>query len=257
MATKEERERRRQERIDAERRELAAARRRLIFGYVAAAGLALAVVVGLVIVILSGDGGDGPQVDGKDVPEAAHVQIQTGSVNDVAFDDREGTPPPELQQGDLETAADEAGCDLQLDLPDEGATHIKPGDPVPKYETDPPTSGNHIQPPLQQADGAYSEYPGPQYTVHSLEHGRIAIQYSPDLPEKEQLELKGLFDESPEGVLIFPNPDMGHEVAATAWTQLLGCDRYEGAATIDAIRDFRDIYRGQGPEAGIPVVLPN
>jgi hypothetical protein len=34
---------------------------------------------------------------------------------------------------------------------------------------------------------------------------------------------------------------------------MLGCERYEGAATLDAIRDFRDIYRGQGPE-DVPIV---
>ena len=50
-------------------------------------------------------------------------------------------------------------------------------------------------------------------------------------------------------MLIFPNPDMPYEVAATAWTQLIGCKKYEGAATLDAIRAFRDTYRGQGPEA--------
>jgi hypothetical protein len=255
MATKEERDRRRQERLEAERRELAAARRRLIFGYVAAGGLALAVVVGLVIVILSGGDGDGTQVDGRDVPEEAHVQIQTGSLHDLELDDRVGTAPAPLAQGDLETAADDAGCDLQLDLREEGATHLESREDAPEYETDPPTSGDHW--PAQLADGAFAEYPDPIYSVHSLEHGRILIQYSPDLPEADQLELKGLFDESPEGVLFFPNPDMPYDVAATAWTQLLGCDRYEGAATIDAIRDFRDIYRGQGPEAGIPVVVPN
>lgn len=49
-------------------------------------------------------------------------------------------------------------------------------------------------------------------------------------------------------MLLFPNADMPYEVAATAWTRLLGCDRYQGRATLDAIRAFRDIYRGQGPE---------
>jgi hypothetical protein len=255
MATKEERDRRRQERLAAEQRELAAARRRLIFGYVTAGLLAGAVVIGLVIVVLSG-GDDGGQVDGRDVPEAAHVQLKTGSLNDIPFDDRPGTPPPGLTQGDLEAAADAAGCDLALDLSDEGNTHIKPSDPVPDYETSPPTSGNHIQPPLQQADGAYREYPGSEYVVHSLEHGRIAIQYSPDLPEKDQLALKGVFDEDAPGVLFFPNPDMPYDVAATAWTQLLGCPKFEGQATLDAIRNFRDIYRGQGPEP-VAIVIPN
>jgi hypothetical protein len=254
MATKEERERRRQERLAAEQRELAAARRRLVFGYVTAGLLAAAVVVGLVIVILSG-GDDAGQVDGRDLPEAAHVQIKTGSLHDYPLDDREGTTPPPLVQGDLEAAAEEAGCDLQLDLPDEGATHIESRDDAPDYETDPPTSGNHW--PDQLADGAFAEHPDPIYTVHSLEHGRIEIQYSPDLPEKDQLAIKGVFDEDPAGVLFFPNPDMPYDVAATAWTQLIGCPKFEGQATIDAIRDFRDIYRGQGPETGIPIVVPN
>ena len=88
-----------------------------------------------------------------------------------------------------------------------------------------------------------------------MEHGRVAIQYSPDLPEADQLELKGLFDESPGGMLLFPNPEMPYEVAATAWTQLVGCERYEGPATIDAIRAFRDTYRGQGPEP-VPLQFP-
>ncbi len=115
-----------------------------------------------------------------------------------------------------------------------------------KYKTNPPTSGDHFA--EQQADGAYIEKPNEMYTTHSLEHGRIDIQYSPDLSEADQLELKGVFDESPAGVLFFPNPDMPYDVAATAWTQLMGCETYEGAATLDALRDFRDIYIGQGPE---------
>jgi hypothetical protein len=46
---------------------------------------------------------------------------------------------------------------------------------------------------------------------------------------------------------------MPYEVAVTAWTNMMTCDRYEGAATLDAIRDFRDIYRGNGPEQIVPV----
>ena len=251
---KEEQAKRRAERLEAERRAAEADRRRLVLGYVVAGALALAVVAGLVIALTSGGGEEksasGEKVEG--LPEEAHIETFFGSLNGFEPDGREGTPPPELAQGDLETAAADAGCDLQLDLEEEGVQHLKEEDKPPEYETNPPTSGNHIEPPLQQADGAYSEAVEPVYWVHSLEHGRIAIQYDPDLPEAEQLELKGVFDEAPEGMLLFPNPDMPYEVAATAWTQLVGCERYEGAATLDVIRDFRDIYRGQGPE---PVAL--
>jgi hypothetical protein len=35
----------------------------------------------------------------------------------------------------------------------------------------------------------------------------------------------------------------------------MGCKEFKGDATLDAIRDLRDIYRGQGPEGAIPINL--
>ena len=243
MTSREERERRRAERLAAEKAASAAERRRLILGYAVAGVLGLAVVVGLIVVLSSG-GGDSGEPDPADFPEAAHIQVETGFTNGAEADGREGTTPPPVEQGDLQTAAEEAGCDLQLDLPDEGSDHVG-DDELPEWETSPPTSGNHSA--QQQADGAWESVEMGNI-LHSLEHGRIDIQYSPDLPETEQLELKGVFDEDPAGMLFFPNADMPYEVAATAWRQLIGCDRYEGRATLDAIRAFRDTYRGRGPE---------
>ena len=146
-----------------------------------------------------------------------------------------------------------AGCDLQLDLEEEGATHFGDENRVPDYRTNPPTSGDHYANLGEAgsgalADGAYLNTPPVARTVHSMEHGRVLIQYSPDLSEREQLEIKGVFEESPEGVLMFPNPDMPYDVAITAWTQLVGCETYEGAPTLDVLRIFRDTYRGGGPE---------
>jgi Protein of unknown function (DUF3105) len=246
MATrKEEKERLRAARLEAERLEALGARKRLILGYGVAAVLTAAVVAGIVIVIVSGGGGSG-----EDTPEAAHIDTATGSVNGVSPDAREGTSPPAVRNLDLENAAADAGCVLRVGLPDEGNTHLEPNAEPPKYRTNPPTSGDHAITP--QADGAYEETPESIEFVHSLEHGRIEIQYAPDLPEADQLALKGVFDESPSGVLLFPNSRMPYEVAATAWTQLLGCKRYEGAKTLDAIRNFRDQFRGRGPEA-VPI----
>jgi hypothetical protein len=244
MATrKEEKERRRAERVAAERAEADAARRRLILGYAVAGVLTAAVLAGIVVVIAGSGGG------GASFPANAHINIATGNDNGYEPDAREGTPPPPLQQADLNTAASAAGCDLQLNLPDEGNGHLPPDAPEPNYQTNPPTSGNHATTGFQEADGAYLEMPKPIFFVHSLEHGRVEIQYSPDLPDEDQLALKGAFDESPGGMLLFPNKDMPYEVAATAWTQLMGCKKYEGAKTLDAIRDFRDAFRGRGPEA--------
>ncbi len=80
--------------------------------------------------------------------------------------------------------------------------------------------------------------PSEIYIVHSLEHGRMEIQYSPELPEEDQLALKGVYDTMYGGTLLFPNTNMDYEVAATTWTNLIGCPEYKGAITLDAIRAF-------------------
>ena len=186
--------------------------------------------------------------------DSENVNTDFGALTpDVEVDEREGTPPPPAS-ADLEAAAEAAGCDLQLDLPDEGNKHLDDPEEIPAYETSPPTSGDHFADFNETgagafADGAFLDTPPANRVVHSLEHGRVAIQYSPDLAEEDQLALKGVFDDDRPGVLLFPNPEMPYEVATTAWTQLMGCDSYAGDATLEAVQAFRDEFRGKGPEA--------
>jgi hypothetical protein len=242
---KEERERLRAERLAAQKSATSDERRRLILGYFVAGILGALVVAGIVVAVMSsGGGGGGAEAEAN---EAAGIDPNTGFLvpEDITPDEREGTPPPELEQGDLELAAEEANCELQLDLPDEGNTHIAPDAKTPKYDTNPPTSGDHS--PENLADGAYLDFPPLVNLLHSMEHGRIEIQYDPDLPEEEQLALKGLFDADSEGMLMFPNPEMPYAVAATTWTNMITCDEYS-PEVIDAFTVFRDTYRGQGPE---------
>jgi hypothetical protein len=246
---KEEKERLRQQRLAAERSAASSGRQRLLVGYVVAGVLAAAVVVGIVIVIASGSGDGGGSAE--DTPENAFIDPTVGVVA-AEPDGREGTAPPAVEQARLEQAAEAANCDLQLDLPDEGNDHFS-DENEGSYDTSPPTSGDHYGTVNEAgsgalADGAYIDTPPMSRAVHALEHGRIEIEYSPDLSEQDQLALKGVFAEDANGMIMFPNPDMKYEVAAAAWTNLLGCDRYEGAATLDAIRAFRDTFRGQGPE---------
>jgi hypothetical protein len=243
---KEEKERLRQERLEAERQAEAAARRRLVLGYVGAGILGVLVVVGLVLALADGDGdgGGGTEASGENVNTDFGGRVPAG----VRVDERVGTEPPAVEIGDLTAAAEAAGCELRLDLDDEGSTHLDPReDELPDYATNPPTSGDHYPVPL--ADGAFLDKPSPGAYIHSLEHGRVIIQYSPDLPEEDQLALKGVFDAARPGVDLFPDPDMPDDVAVTAWTQLMTCDAFKGASTLDAIRAFRDAYLGRGPEA--------
>ncbi len=204
-----------------------------MFAYIGAGLVGLLVVAGIVVLIASSGGGGG----GGDTADA-HIDQVSGSTNGIEPDDRSGTAPPPTKVTNLKLAAKKAGCDLRLHLKDEGHSHLAPGTPAPHYGTNPPTSGNHVEPPFQQADGAYAEMPVEIDMVHSLEHGRMEIQYSPDLPEKDQLALKGLYDTMYGGTLLFPNEEMPYKVAATTWTNLLGCDEYKGAITDDAIRAF-------------------
>ncbi|HET7054119.1 MAG TPA: DUF3105 domain-containing protein [Solirubrobacterales bacterium] len=235
----EERERLRQARQERESSQGKADKRRLFAVYGVAGLIGLLVVAGIVAAVASSGGGDSGE---------AHINLASGSSNGVKPDERSGTAPPPVKVANLKQAAKEAGCTLRLNLKEEGHTHIPPTAPTPHYETNPPTSGNHVEPPYQQADGAYSEMPGEIFFVHSLEHGRVEIQYSPELPEEDQLALKGLYDTMFKGALLFPNENMNYEVAATTWRNLMGCAEYKGGITLDAIRAFAKAKWGHGRE---------
>lgn len=184
----------------------------------------------------------------------AHIYQPSGSTNGLEPDAREGIKPSNTRVPNLDLAARRAGCELSLNLKDEGHRHLPVDAPRPKYKTSPPTSGPHVEEPYQQADGAYHQQPPDISVVHSLEHGRLAVQYDPHLAERHQLELLGLFNGLHGGSLLFPNPSMGFDVAATTWTNLLACDTYQGQATLDAIRAFGKATWGRyGGEAVIAV----
>lgn len=236
----EERERLRQARQEREAGQSKSEKRRLMLVYGGAGLIGLLVVAGIVAAIAgSGGGGGGGE---------SHINLASGSSNGVKPDTRSGAAPAAVKVASLKQAAKQAGCTLRPNLKEEGHAHIPPSSPTPDYKTSPPTSGNHVEPPYQQADGAYNEMPAEIFVVHSLEHGRMEVQYSPELPDEDQLALKGLYDTLYKGVLLFPNENMDYEVAVTSWRNLMGCATYKGAITLDAIRDFGKAHWGHGRE---------
>jgi hypothetical protein len=116
-----------------------------------------------------------------------------------------------------------------------------------KYKTAPPTSGAHN--PTPTSDGAYLKTPKPyEGLVHALEHGRVIIWFKPGVAPATKGALRKLYDEDNALMVLTPNSrPMPYAVAATAWTQLLGCPSYNPKVP-DAIRAFRDAYRLKGPE---------
>jgi hypothetical protein len=228
----EEKQRRREERLAREQAEKAAAarRQRLTFAGAVLAGVAvIAVVVLLVAGVIGGSGASDEQAA---QPSAdANVQL------------------PEQQIGDLQQAAKAAGCKL-ANPPIEGATHETKNFKASDYKTNPPTSGNHY--PEWYQDGVYQagDTPNLGMLVHTLEHGRIDVQYAPGTPAKTVAQLEALLAEQSDGyhMLLFQNTTgMDAQVAATAWGHSLTCPEMNDKV-FDAIRTFRTSYIDQGPE---------
>jgi hypothetical protein len=226
-----EKERRRQERLERERAEKAkhARRKRL---QMAGGGLAAILAIAVAVLLVSGALGGDDSAAEPQAPEAA---------SNVTL--------PEQRIGDLPAAAKAAGCTLR-NPGIEGSTHetkqFKPSD----YKTNPPTSGNHS--PTWYEDGVYEPGTTPELgkLVHTLEHGRIDVQYKPGTPAETVAQLEALLAEQSDGyhMLLFENTTgMDAQVAATAWGHSLTCDEMN-PRVFDAIRTFRAEYIDQGPE---------
>ena len=226
----EEKERRRQERQERERAEKAKVARRKRM-QLALGALGAVAAVPIVVLLLSGTlGGDDAAGEGAP-PEAANVEL------------------PEQKIGDLKGAAKAAGCTLRNPAI-EGSTHETKQFKASDYKTNPPTSGNHA--PTWYQDGVYEPGTTPELgmLVHTLEHGRIDVQYKPGTPAETVRELEALLAEQEDGyhMLLFENTTgMDAQVAATAWGHSLTCNKMS-PQVFDAIRTFRAEYIDQGPE---------
>jgi hypothetical protein len=157
--------------------------------------------------------------------------------------------PPKRKTKDLAKAAKAAGCNV-ITARDEGNEHVTRDVTPADYGTNPPTSGMHA--PEWASDGIYQ--PGNTPTlgtlVHTLEHGRINIQYAPGTDADTVARLTGLFKEMDKGhhLLLYENgTGMPFAIAVTAWDHLLGCPKVN-ARIYDAIRAFTATFVDQGPE---------
>ena len=153
-----------------------------------------------------------------------------------------GGSPSKRQVSQLDAAASAAGCTVAA-FPSEGRSHTQQR---VTYKTNPPTSGPHF--PIPAPDREYAKAPPPEFYVHTLEHGRVELQYRPGSPPAVVAALRGVYTEFPHHVLLFPNnTHMDFEVAATAWKHRLGCPHFNSKVP-DALRRFRDAYLDKGPE---------
>jgi hypothetical protein len=235
---KEEKERRKAERIAAEQAAKAAAARQQRLRLFGAVGLALVAVVAVVLAITLSKG-------------SSHAAP------------KHSANVPALKNSNLESAAKAAGC-VVLNYPQDYGPHgSSQSDPnnlythvggSVKYKTNPPAFGNHNPTPASDGDYVGQGTPSKEHLVHALEHGRVEIQYRPGLPQHDISQLESVFKEQagkfgPEQYeLLFENKtNMPYDVAAVAWVHILGCKHWS-PGVLDAIRDFRAKWSFQGPE---------
>jgi Protein of unknown function (DUF3105) len=227
----EEKQRRREERLAREQAEKAKSARRQRLQLALGALVAVAAVVLLVTGTIGGDSSSAEEGSGSQPETAANVTL------------------PEQEIGDVDQAAEAAGCKLTHPKI-EGAGHEEREFTAADYKTNPPTSGAHF--PQWYDDGVYAPGTVPQLgmLVHTLEHGRINVQYKPGTPEETVEQLEALLVEQSDGyhMLLYENTtDMDAQVAATTWGHSLTCPEMNDQV-FDAIRTFRAEYIDQGPE---------
>ncbi|MCW2992999.1 MAG: hypothetical protein JWQ18_494 [Conexibacter sp.] len=228
----EEKERRRREREEREAAEAGkvASKRRLQLVAGAVIGL---VAIAAVVAAIASSGGGGSKADAGSSYGSAKI--------------------PARKTTNFDAAVKASGCTFKT-FTSEGRTHLPSDTAVNNsYKTNPPTSGNHRPTPAQDGVYAPGNTPDKENFVHTLEHGRIELQYSPKAPKVVQDQLNALFNEPVKGangyhMLLFENnTNMPYEVAATAWTHLIGCTTVTDK-TWDALRAFRDRFVDKGPE---------
>jgi hypothetical protein len=232
---KEQKEALRREREERERAAKAAERRRRLIGYGAAGGLVAVALIVVIVLLLAGGGGSEQKATAKLLPD-------DGSV-------------PAVKNTNLAAAAKAAGCQTKS-YRAKSRNHITDPNQKVKYPTNPPVAGRHYQFPAD--DGAYAKAPPDTAVVHSQEHGRVVIWFKPSLPKSDRADLKAMFDKQ-KGyqLLLVPRSNMPYQVAETAWNsapeplgtgRLMGCPRLQ-ESTWDALQDFIEDNRGNGPEA--------
>lgn len=215
-----EKERRRQEREEREQAAAAKARRSRLLQLIGGVAIACAIIAGVAVAVSSGGGGGG----GDDVDDAK-----------------------------LKAAATSSGCVYRA-FPNEGQDHVTTKLTQADFKTNPPTSGAHDPDPAP--DGIYVAGNEPEIAnwVHTLEHGRVLLQYRPGIQKSVVTQLEKLFNEDVGGsgggyhtVLMRNNSEMPFQVAAVAWRHYMACREFSPKA-VAAMREFRAELVDKAPE---------
>ena len=138
-----------------------------------------------------------------------------------------------------------------------GAGHIPVGQPHDPYNSDPPTSGQHYDTPVQA--GFYDESPVDEYLVHNMEHGHVIIWYNcTGLSDAACTSLKNKIRDvmgraglsaltNTLKLVAVPRPTLSTQIVLTSWGHLERLDSFDANQILEFIKAYRN-----GPDTPEP-----
>jgi Protein of unknown function (DUF3105) len=137
------------------------------------------------------------------------------------------------------------GNEVGLQFQDLGHAHLRPGDPRPAYDSNPPTSGAHIPEPVLQDQGRSND----DQLLEALEVGDVVIMYGSRKPpaglEKLADDVAGPFTPSLAAAgqsVIYSRRPGTTGLIALAWTRML----HVSSANDPLLRQFAQQWLGRG-----------
>jgi hypothetical protein len=129
----------------------------------------------------------------------------------------EAAPPPARRQAPAisDQQLQAAGCTGVREFADAGRDHLAEDQQPSNWNSNPPTSGDHLGVWLQP--GIYPEEQDERRVVHSLEHGYVVVQYK-NLPEDQVRRLTARAPALGEKLIVQPWAGLSRDgVALSAW----------------------------------------
>lgn len=130
------------------------------------------------------------------------------------------------------------------DLPSKGeevtvmeSGHISPGASHEPYNSNPPTSGNHLASPANW--GVYSTPLTDEQAIHNLEHGGIWISYK-DIDDQTQAQLETIAKANGGSVILSPRPSNDAKISLASWGRLEKLENYDEAKILEFIRSNKN-----------------
>ena len=172
----------------------------------------------------------------------------------IWFEGRGDQPQASNQQvsaAALEAGRQAAGSRGVQTFPQAGRDHIGPGEQPDNWNSNPPTSGDHLASPLPP--GVYNAQQDMRALVHNLEHGYVVIVYK-GIGDDQVAQLRE-FVEARDGSKLVLAPWSGLEengAALVAWRNLELLQRVNMDVVQAFVNDFMvpEATRSVAPEPG-------